>query len=132
MQMGSDEDELRVLVTMTTTCAACLRAKPKLKKLKEACAGEGVSFYGVPVDQDDSVEALTDYVEQREPPYEVLVDLKDTTIDELRAVVRAELGYESTPCTVVTNGRGEVLDVRAGIPSLSVLRKCLGEEAMNQ
>ncbi|MCH2105170.1 MAG: ASPIC/UnbV domain-containing protein [Planctomycetes bacterium] len=130
--MGAEGDELRVLVTMTTTCAACLRAKPKLKKLKEACAADGVSFYGVPVDLDETAETLAHYVEQREPPYEVLVDLEDAAVDELRAVVRAELGYESTPCTVVTNGRGEVLDVRAGIPSLSVLRKCLDEEAMNQ
>ena len=120
-----------MLVTMTTTCAACLRAKPKLKKLKEACAAEGVSFYGVPVDHDDSPELLAQYIEQREPPYEVLVDLEGAVVDELRSVVRAELGYESTPCTVVTNGRGEVLDVRAGIPSLSVLRKCLVEEAMD-
>ena len=130
--MGAAEDELRVLVTMTTTCAACLRAKPKLKKLKAACEAEGVAFYGVPVDHDESAEELERYIEQREPPYKVLVDLGEERVDELREVILAELGYESTPCTVVTNSRGEVLDVRAGIPSLSVLRKCLVEEALGR
>jgi len=78
------------------------------------------------------METLKEYIDKRHPPYEVLVDLDDARIDEVRAVVKRELGYESTPSTVVTNGRGEVLDVRAGVPSLSVLRKCLGREGRGQ
>ena len=89
-------------------------------------------FYGVPIGKDESAEALRKYVEERHPPYEVLVDLDDARVDEIRAVVRRELGYESTPSIVVTNRRGEVLDVRAGVPSLSVLRKCLEREGGRQ
>jgi len=132
LAVGGADDELRVLVTMTTTCAACVRAKPSLERLKEECAASGVSFYGVPIDHDESMETLKEYIDKRHPPYEVLVDLDDARIDEIRAVVKRELGYESTPSTVVTNGRGEVLDVRAGVPSLSVLRKCLGREGRGQ
>ena len=132
LAVGGADDELRVLVTMTTTCAACVRAKPSLERLKEECAASGVSFYGVPIDHDESMETLKEYIDKRHPPYEVLVDLDDARIDEVRAVVKRELGYESTPSTIVTNGRGEVLDVRAGVPSLSVLRKCLGREERGQ
>ena len=132
LAVGGGEEELRVIVTMTPTCAACVRAKPSLERLKEECAASGVSFYGVPIDHDESAEALAAYIDKWHPPYEVLVDLEDARIDEVRAVVKRELGYESTPSTVVTNGRGEVLDVRAGIPSLSVLRKCLGREERSQ
>jgi len=128
LDLGSPEDELRVLVTMTTTCAACLRAKPSVLRLREECVSEGVGFYGVPIGKDESAEALRKYVEERHPPYEVLVDLDDERVDAVRALVLAELGYLSTPSTVVTDGRGRVLDVRAGVPSLSVLRKCLARE----
>jgi len=132
LEVGGPDDELRVLVTMTTTCAACLRAKPSVLRLKEECAAAGVAFYGVPIDHDESAEVLTKYVEERHPPYEVLVDLDDERVDAIRAVVLAELGYESTPSTVVTDGRGRVLDVRAGVPSLSVLRKCLAREGRRE
>jgi thiol-disulfide isomerase/thioredoxin len=132
LAVGAGDDELRVLVTMTTTCAACVRAKPSLERLKDECAASGVSFYGVPIDHDESTEALNEYIDKRRPPYEVLVDLDDARVDEIRAVVRRELGYESTPSIVVTNRRGEVLDVRAGVPSLSVLRKCLEREGGRQ
>jgi len=132
LAVGGGDEELKVLVTMTTTCAACVRAKPSIQRLKEECAASGVSFYGVPIDHEESREALEQYIDKRHPPYEVLVDLEDARIDEVRAVVRNALGYESTPSTVVTNARGEVLDVRAGVPSLSVLRKCLEQEELGQ
>ena len=126
--VGAPEDELRVYVTMTTTCAACLRAKPSIEKLKSACADDGVGFYGVSVDASEGPDTLKDYIDKRKPPYEVLSELSSEEVDVLREAVKTRLGYESTPSTIVTDKEGRVLDVRAGIPSLSVLRKCLDEQ----
>jgi thiol-disulfide isomerase/thioredoxin len=125
LAIGAAADELRVLVTMSTGCAACLRAKPSLERLKTECGDAGVGFYGIPVDASDDAEALQAYIEQRHPPYEVLSGLSEEEVDAVRAIVRAELGYESTPSTIVTDRSGRVLDVRAGVPSLSVLKRCL-------
>ena len=127
LAVGALGDELRVYVTMTTTCAACLRAKPKIERLKSACIDEGVGFYGVSVDTSETSAALKEYVDKRHPPYEVLSELSLDQVGAVKELVRSTLGYESTPSTIVTDGEGRVLDVRAGIPSLSVLKKCLDQ-----
>ncbi len=127
LAVGALGDELRVYVTMTTTCAACLRAKPKIERLKSACMDEGVGFYGVSVDPSETSAALKEYVDKRHPPYEVLSELSLDQVGAVKEIVRSTLGYESTPSTIVTDREGRVLDVRAGIPSLSVLKKCLDQ-----
>ena len=128
---GDPSDELRVYVTMTTTCAACIRAKPSIERLQAECSEDAIGFYGVSIDPSESQDILERYIEQRHPPYEVLSEIDPSAVTALRERIKSTLGYESTPSTIVTDGEGRVLDVRAGVPTLSVLRKCLDSRERN-
>ena len=117
--------KLRMYTTMATWCASCRRELPYLTRLREAIDSRSLSMYAVPVDPEDGEEKLADYWKRFEPAYGRLEGLDATGLSALTARFQKELGHDGLPSTMVLNEAGDILLVRAGIPTLSEIQKLL-------
>lgn len=115
-------ERLRLYVTMATWCNSCKRAAPRIAALRQRLETLGVGFYGVPVDPDDDPDALEAYRDRQHPPYRLLANLPESDRERFRSIVQARLGDQPLPSSILTNAEGRVLEVRAGVPTVSSLR----------
>ncbi|MGI9240983.1 MAG: ASPIC/UnbV domain-containing protein [Verrucomicrobiales bacterium] len=118
---GSGAGKIQVYTTTATWCAACVGHLPALTRLNQ----DGVALYGVPIDPEDDAAKLGEYVEKREPPYEMLVAIDDGEKQAVSEFFARELGVPNPvlPSSVITDADGNVLEVMQGIPTLSQVRK---------
>lgn len=115
---GPANVELRVYTTMATWCLACKQHLPQLRRLQAALGDGAIELIGVPIDENDSTEKLTDYFTQWQPPYRLLLELTP----QERSLVNSTLdGVDVLPSTIVTDAAGRVLYAGSGVPSVSDL-----------
>ena len=114
---------VQVYTTTATWCAACLSHLPALELLK----GDGIALFGVPVDPEDDAGKLAEYVTQKNPPYQMLAGLGTAEREAASAFLAGQMQRQNPvlPSSVITDADGNVLEVMAGIPTLSQVRQWL-------
>lgn len=115
--------QLRLYTTMATWCAACQKHLPQLSRLAQDFDTDQVKVYGVPIDPQDTLTKLKDYEATFGPDYQLLNPLATQQRNQVQSLLRAELGSAILPSTIVTDGRGQLLQVIPGIPTVSQMRK---------
>ena len=119
--------KLNLYTSMATWCPSCKKHLPELQQLRSRFDETLLSMTGVPVDFGDSVDKLNQYVLENKPPYELSFDW--TTAQRLRF---HKIGVSKTrqkvlPTTIIANSRGDVVEIMAGIPSVSDIIRLLAE-----
>lgn len=121
------QPKLRMYTTMATWCAACKSHIPQLRHIRQMFDADSLAMFGVPIDESDTSEMLEGYQSRYAPGYDVLTELSDGQVDDVRSTVRAELKTDVLPATIVTDGDGTILATLASVPTVSQLRKWLRE-----
>ena len=117
---------LTLLTTMATWCIACQHDVPQLELLLERFSDSELNIVGLPIEPTDDDAKLAAWVEQFQPPYELVTEL---TADERTAVMAsvAELtGYDAVPATFLVDEHGTLIAVQLGVPTVSDIRRHLG------
>ena len=78
----------------------------------------------VPVDPEDTPELLNEWMEELDPPYELLTPDADDQV-AIQRLVAEHLYRDGIPANIITDGRGNVLEVLWGAPSVSGIRRLL-------
>jgi hypothetical protein len=119
---------LRVYTTLGTSSAACKEQLPLQQRLKDELANENVDLIAIPVDEQDDNNKLAAFNREWHPPVR-LVNIPPERRKDAAAAFTRVLGEEPPlPSTVITDGAGRVLGAEAGVPSVSTLRKLLGQD----
>ena len=128
---ASKEARLRLYTTTATWCAACIDHLPEVNALIETTAPLGVEVVAVPIDLEDDAAKLEAYAEQWTPAYRLLSDLPADARTEVARFLGEQLRVEEPPLpsTVITDGMGRVVSAKEGFPSLSDIRRLLGDAA---
>ena len=121
----SSDHGVTLLTTMATWCVACATEKPELDTLRAALGPHELAMYAVPVDENDTEEMLSSWMEKHQPPYELLTGIDAGEVDKVNAVIMKELRAEAVPATFLTDSTGRVLLARWGVPTVSDVRKWL-------
>jgi hypothetical protein len=116
---------LRLYTTMATWCPACKRNIPQVRYLRTALPAATVRMYGLPIDGDDTLEMLAEYDRDHRPGYALLTGATPAEVSAAKKLVRDELADDVLPTTIVTDGSGRVLEIIAGVPTLSQVRMLL-------
>lgn len=116
---------LRVYTTMATWCPACRRHLPEVNAMCDVLADDRIEIVALPIDVDDSEQELEAYAEKFQPRYRLRKDLSPADRQVLTAFLNQHLQTlePPLPSTVVTDGAGNTLQVTAGLPSASEIRK---------
>jgi len=122
----STKARINMYTTMATWCMSCLFEIPHLELLRAEFSNLELAMFGVPVDPADEPQKLRDYVEENNPPYSLLIDLPTELRASVDELVENEVGADLLPVTVLTDGKGTILSVAAGTPTVSALRKLMG------
>lgn len=119
---------LRVYTTLGTSSASCKEYLPLQQRLKDELANEGVDLIAIPIDEQDDNNKLAAFNREWHPPVR-LVNIPPDRRKDAAAAFTKVLGEEPPlPSTVITDGAGRVLAAEAGVPSVSTLRKLLGQD----
>jgi len=122
---AAETPKLFLYTTMATWCAACKRHLPQLQQLRQAVGAESLAMYGIPIDEADDSEKLTEYAERYHPAYELLNDLTTEQRTDVQELVANALKTDALPSTVMTDANGKVLLITGGLPTISQIRKLL-------
>ncbi len=125
---SSSGGQLKVYMTMATWCAACKAHLPRVARLRQV-VGKRVDLIGLPTDESDDRAKLDAYVQQFQPAYDLRTDLTAEERDQVRNLLRTELGREVLPSSFVTNRSGQVLQVFEGLPTLSDLGRLIDAQS---
>lgn len=116
---------LRLLTTMATWCTTCIGEMPQFRRLRAAFAPRDLGLLGVPVDPKDSRAELQAWTAAHRPTYRLLTGMAPAQVASVKSLVLDELKLEAVPASIVTDGKGNVLLVQWGPPSISKLRALL-------
>ena len=116
---------IRVYTTMATWCQSCLRHLPEVNAMCDVLAEDHVEIVALPIDVDDNEQRLTAYAEKFQPRYRLRRDLSPADRQVLTTFLNQHLQTTEPPLpsTIVTDGEGNTLQVTAGLPSASEIRK---------
>ena len=82
-------------------------------------------MYGVPIDPEDTEEALKAWMDAQKAPYELLSGISDAKRTAVKDLVLSELKQEAVPATILTGPDGRVLAAQWGPPTVSRIRELL-------
>ena len=119
---------LRVLTTFATWCEPCVAELPELRHLRASFPDRDLRLLSVPVDPEDLGARLERWVRRHTPPYRMLEELPRGDVAAIQELLRAELGSEGLPASLVLAADGRVLLARFGAPTVSDLRRLLAVE----
>lgn len=118
------EKEVNLVVTFATWCPVCRGELDHLRKLQKKTV-ERVGFYAVPIDPDETSDAISSFQSEFDPPYKILsgtsADHREMVID----LMNENFGEEPLPSSFLLDDQGRVLKVLKGTPTLSDLRLLL-------
>ena len=118
---------LRVITTMATWCAVCRGELPHLADLRAAVPGTEMELLAFAIDPEDTDDGLAAYRKEHQPAY---VSLDGVTSDEktlVKQLLIKHLGDAVLPATVFVDARGSVVRVRKGVPTVSEVRRWIGQ-----
>ncbi len=122
---ASKGQRLHLYITMATWCEACKRSNPKIEKLGSLIENCGVSFFGLPIDTNESAEDLEVYQNRIRPAYQILKDVQPEKINDIKKNLKRKLGSLATPCTVIASPDGVPIEYFLGIPTVSDILRIL-------
>ena len=122
------QPKLRIFTTMATWCASCRQHLPQLKHLKETVGSETIEIVAVPVDEKDDLQKLTAYVAKWQPPYRMLLEIDSRDRSLVKEILADTFDIDALPSTIITDSSGNVLNILAGVPTVSQIRKLLSEQ----
>ena len=128
---GAHGDQgLTVYMTMSTTCAGCMRALPDLRALRNAFGDDELTLVGIPVIEEDTADRLREYIEKKKPAYALQIGLPQDATERVRETVASTLQADgqSTPASIITDSTGRILKARWGVPTLSEIRRLQANE----
>jgi peroxiredoxin len=117
--------QLRMYTTMATWCESCRKEIPHLQRLRSEFAENVLGMYGVPIDPEDTTEALKAWMTEHKAPYELLSGIGDAKRTAVKELVLSELKQEAVPATILTGPDGRVLAAQWGPPTVSRIRELL-------
>jgi peroxiredoxin len=121
---------LNLYTTMTSWCAACIREAPHVRFLRSTFPAQHFAMYGVPVDANDTREKLEAFLAEKQPGYELLIDMPREDAEAIRLLAKDKLHLDGTPATIITDAQGRVLQVSWGMPTVSDVRKLLASQGV--
>lgn len=127
--LPESESELRLFITMATWCAACTKEGPQVEALRQGFKPTELELFGVPIDPDDDAARLKAYVKRHRPQYELLLGLDPERVREIKEFLLTELKSDALPATILVDRSGRILSVRGGLPSISEVRRVLGNRS---
>ena len=116
---------LVLYTTMATWCGPCKAELPQLSYLRSVFKAEELEMFGLPYDDREGSERLKAWAIANGPPYELLINLTKDNIASVKMMVLKTLKVDGIPASIVTDGKGRVLKLRWGPPSVSELRELL-------
>jgi thiol-disulfide isomerase/thioredoxin len=109
-----------LLITTATWCEACHRAQPQIRRLAERFRVRGqLELIGIPIDPIETPQELRLHATRFKPEFRMVFEIDPGSRDAVVSRVRAELGVESTPCSLLVDRVGTVLASFPGVPSVS-------------
>ena len=127
---GKPSARVKLFTTMATWCTACKGELPQIKRLRAEFTAEDLEIIGVPVDEDDDRADLERYVEEYSPAYQMLLDLRDDQVAEVKKIVIDALRIDALPAAILTDADGNVLRTMWQVPSVSDVRDALTREGV--
>ncbi len=121
------QSKLSMYTTMATWCDACKRELPQLRHLRTTLPADDLAIYGLPIDENDDSQRLTAYAATYAPPYELLSGIGLAERLEITEILEGQHRLPGLPSTIVTDAKGIILQTYAGIPTISDLRKLIGQ-----
>ena len=124
---ANTRSRVRVYTTMATWCQSCLRHLPEVNAICDVLAEEQIEIVALPIDAADNEEKLTAYVDRLQPRYRLRKDLSSADRESVVTFLNQHLQTTEPPLpsTVVTDRDGNTLQVTAGLPSASEIRKLI-------
>ena len=119
------EAPLRVYLSMATWCPNCSRELPQLKQLRDRFSDSEVAMVGVPIDDTETDDDLRRYVTANQPPYQLNGQWDRGPREAFKQLITEQFRKDLLPATIVTDGQGRVLEVLAGVPTVSDIARSL-------
>jgi thiol-disulfide isomerase/thioredoxin len=123
----NSQARLKVYTTMATWCVACKKHIPQLAYLRSQFDEDVIELIGVPADENDTTEMLTNYSDRWHPPYRLILDLTAEQRSKVSRIITETTKTDAQPSTIITDGSGNVLEAIAGVPTVSSLQKLLAD-----
>lgn len=120
--------QLQIFTTMATWCEACRLHLPEVQQLRTALSTDSVELYGVPIDDEDSVEKLKTFRDQYQPAYKLLQDLPAEQRARMKSWIAKRINSDALPATAVVDRKGKLRLVTAGFPTVSQINRLLRED----
>ena len=124
---ANPEARIRIYTTMATWCESCLRHLPEVNAMCEVLADEEIEIVALPIDVADDERKLAAYTKKYQPRYRLVKVLAPSDRQELAHFLAKHLqtAEPPLPSTVVADGAGNALQVMAGLPSSSDIRRLI-------
>ena len=122
---AKQKSELTMYTSMATWCPNCRKRLPQLQLLREHFSDDELAMAGLPIDENDGEAKLTAYMKDHQPPYELYRTISPTERRVFSESVIERIGSDVLPATMIVDGKGTVLSVIAGVPTLSDLKNLL-------
>ena len=127
LDLAAKPARLRSYTTFATSNPSATSDLPALRRLKEELGSEGIDIALVPVDEADDNTKLGAYAQQWKPTSR-LANIAPAKRVEVVAAYAKALGQDPPlPSTVITDDSGRILAAQPGLPTISALRRVLGE-----
>ena len=129
LQFANDNEnksaKLKMYVSMATWCPSCKKHLPELRELRSMFDRSQLAMTGVPVTYGDDAKKIEQYVAEHAPPYE-LADVwpKDQRFKFFELAL-SQTKREFLPSTIITDAKGNVLEIMKGLPSASDIIRLL-------
>jgi peroxiredoxin len=125
-------NELTVVTTTATWCAACVKHQPLLQFLPDAFDSGQVGIVAFPVDREDSTDGLREFVSRHGILYPVWFNPEPDVRKAIESLLKAAGCGDVLPSSLVIDATGRVLLIQKGIPSVSQLRQLLKQAGPKQ
>ena len=110
---------------MATWCGPCLAELPALTTLRDSIGENIMAMVGLPYDEEEGEDLLTEWVSKYTPPYQLLIDLSEQSRAAAKKILTDALQIDGLPATLITDSEGHVLLTRFGPPNESEIRALL-------
>ena len=119
--------KLNIYVSMATWCPSCKKHLPELTQLRSMFDRSELGMIGVPVSDRDDAEKLEQYAAEHQPPYELTDSWTSDQLFKFFKLAVSETRKEVLPSTIITDAKGDVLEIMQGLPSASDIIRLMAD-----
>jgi len=122
---ASRNAKLTMYTSVATWCPNCRKRLPQLKLLRERFSDTELAMVGLPIDENDSAEKLTAYIEKHRTPYDLYRSTGTAERSVFSSVIIEQVGSDVLPATLIVDQKGNVLSAIPDVPSVSDVKRLL-------